>query len=137
MSALGIGVLLQMLGGGSPKNPSEFYGRKIASATLEHDVLRLKFDDGTGARIWDDGQLCCESRYMTCDDDLSKLVGGVLQRVETKPGPETTDECCGAHEQVFIEIGTDECFVTLCTHNEHNGYYGGFGLSMDDDKVVP
>lgn len=123
--------MLHTLGGGSPKNPSDFYGRKIVAAKLDANEIHLTFADGSGAKIWDDGQSCCESRYMTCDDDLSKLVGGELRRVDTKPGPEVESEY-DEHEQVFIEIGTDECFVTVCTHNEHNGYYGGFGLSMDE-----
>lgn len=138
MSQPGLGAMIHMLGGGSPRNPSDFYGRKITDAKLEDDTILLTFSDGSGAKIWDDGQSCCESRYMTCDDDLGKLVGGELRRVETKPGPDTAVEY-GEHEQVFIEqvfieIGTNECFVTVCTHNEHNGYYGGFDLSMDEVK---
>lgn len=133
MNQPGMGAMLHMLGGGSPRNPSDFFGRKIVAAKLEDNEIRLTFADGSGAKIWDDGQSCCESRYMTCDDDLGKLVGGELRRVDTKPGPETEVEY-GDHEQVFIEIGTDECFVTVCTHNEHNGYYGGFGLTLDEVK---
>jgi hypothetical protein len=29
-------------------------------------------------------------------------------------------------------IGTDVGFITLTNHNEHNGYYGGFGLTITE-----
>ena len=131
MSQPGIGSMLHYLSGGSRHNPDEFYGRKITSAVLDDNRLKLSFSDGSGAVLWDDGQSCCESRYITCDDDLSKLVGGELRRIEAKRSEEKSDEYGDPHEMVFIEIGTDECFVTICTHNEHNGYYGGFGLTID------
>lgn len=134
--------MLHALGGGSRHNPDEFYGRKIIAAALcevnggNTNGIRLTFDDGSAIRIWDDGQSCCESRYTTTDDDLSKIVGGVLRRIETKPAPEIKGEYGEEHEQVFVEIGTDECFVTLVTHNEHNGYYGGFGLTIDTEQAT-
>ena len=134
MGNLGMGAMLHVLGGGSPKSASDYYGRKIIAAEKVGEDLRLRFDDGKQVRIWDDGQSCCENRYMTCDDDLSKLVGGKLLRIEAKDGPDVDDPDGECHEQCFIEVGTDECFVTLCTHNEHNGYYGGFGLSLDEVK---
>lgn len=131
MSQPGIGALLHYLSGGSRHNPSEFYGKRITAASKDDNELLLSFEDGTKIKLWDDGQSCCESRYMTTDDDLSKIVGGVLTRIEAKEGPETEGEYGEAHDQVFIEVGTDECFITVCTHNEHNGYYGGFGLTID------
>lgn len=132
MSQPGVGAMLHYLSGGSPRNPSDFYGRKITTAVVSNDELRLTFSDGTGLRLWDNGQSCCESRYITCDDDTCKLVGGELRRIEAKRTEEKAGEYGDEHEMVFIEVGTDECFVTICTHNEHNGYYGGFGLSVDE-----
>jgi len=144
MNQPGIGSMLHYLSGGSKHNASEFYGRKIVGAELQKaddnqsrwdrggkDAIVLKFEDGSGVALWDDGQSCCESRYITCDDDLSKIVGGTLTRIEPKETKDIEGEYGDCHEQVFIEIGTDECFVTVCTHNEHNGYYGGFGLTLD------
>jgi hypothetical protein len=131
-----MGAMLYVLGGGSPQNPSDFYGRKISSAVLENDVLTLKFEDGTAMRFWDGAQSCCESRYVTCDDDLSKLVGGELRNIEVKEGPceDGEGDYGDCHEQAFVEVATNECFVTLCTHNVHNGYYGGFGLCVEEVK---
>ena len=70
---------------------------------------------------------------MTTDDDVQSLVGGTLTRIEAKPGPDVDDggEC---HETVFVEVGTDRGFITIVNHNEHNGYYGGFGLTITEIK---
>lgn len=137
--------MLHMLGGGSEHSASEYYGRKIVAAEMRkadgisrwdangRDSLRLTFEGGQQIAISDDGQSCCESRYMTTDDDLAKIIGGTLTRIETKDGGETGDRMeCDVHEIVFVEIGTNECFVTVATHNEHNGYYGGCGLTIDE-----
>ena len=32
----------------------------------------------------------------------------------------------------FLEIGTEIGAVTVVTHVEHNGYYGGFGLTIEE-----
>lgn len=144
MSRLGMGAMLHRLAGGSERSAEDFYGRRISAAEKtrvtgrwdgdEMDALVLTFEDGTKAVLTDQGQSCCEARYMTCDDDLSKLVGGTLVNITTA-SPEPSGEDYSVHEQVFVEIATDRCFVTVCTHNEHNGYYGGFGLNLAE--VVP
>lgn len=144
MSNPGLGALIHMLGGGSRNSVDQFYGRKIVSAELKKgddsasqwdargkDALLLTFEDGQRIAISDDDQSCCESRYMTTDDDLAKIVGGKLARIDVKEGEGKKDDDYGEHEIAFLEIGTDECFVTVATHNEHNGYYGGFGLTID------
>lgn len=130
MTQAGIGAMLHYLSGGSPRDPDEFVGRVIAGASLEEDALRLTFADGTRIKIWDNGQSCCESRYMRSDDDVQSLVGKKLVMIEAREAPEIQDggEC---HEVCFLEVRTDSGFVTIANHNEHNGYYGGFGLSID------
>lgn len=95
--------------------------------------LKIEFEDGSKIAIWDNGQSCCESRYMTTDDDVHSLVGGKLARIESKAGPGSTGSYGDEHEQVFVEIGTDKGFITIVNHNEHNGYYGGFGLTITED----
>jgi hypothetical protein len=140
--------MLHYLGGGSKHSASEFYGRKIVAAELVKDKprgsldsspdesLRLTFEDGTKIAIWDDGQSCCESRYMTTDDDVQSLVGHRLARIEAKDGP-SGDADYDVHETCFVEIGTDDGFVTLTNHNDHNGYYGGFGLTITVEAEGP
>ena len=130
MSNIGIGAMIHHLCGGSPNSANEFYGKMISAVSMTEDEIVLTFSDGERARIWDNGQSCCENRYMTTDDNIQSLVGQTLVRIETKDGPDTSGERGEEHEIVFVELGTDVGFVTIANHNEHNGYYGGFGLSI-------
>lgn len=127
--SMGIGAMLHLLGGGSQQEPSTFYGRTITDVEKSDDKLTISFGDGSRIAIWDNGQSCCESRYMTCDDDVKSLVGQKLVRIEGKSGPDA-DGDYDVHETCFVEIATDGGFITLTNHNVHNGYYGGFGLTV-------
>jgi hypothetical protein len=132
MNQHGIGSMLHYLGGGSEHDPKEYYGQKIMSAVISDDRLCLGLSpSGKTIEIWDNGQSCCEHRYMTTDDDVNSLVGHELVRIESKQAPDVQDEY-GEHEQVFVEVGTDKGFITIVNHNEHNGYYGGFGLTITE-----
>lgn len=132
MSQPGMGAMIHYLSGGSKHDPSEYYGQKITSAEIKDDALILGLSpSGKTISIWDNGQSCCESRYMRTDDDVQSLVGHELRRIEAKEAPNIDDEY-GEHEQVFVEVGTDKGFITIANHNEHNGYYGGFGLTITE-----
>jgi len=135
MTQLGMGAMLHYLGGGSDYNPEEFVGKTIIKAKLneEDDRVEITFDNNETIHIWDNGQSCCEYRYITCDDDWSNIIGGKLLAIETKEGPEIEKDY-EYHESVFIDIKTDKGFVTFTTHNEHNGYYGGFGLTITKEQ---
>jgi hypothetical protein len=104
----------------------------IAIVTIHapDDECHVRFFDGTGLCIRDDGQSCCEYRYMTCDDDLSKFRLARLLDITEKEGPTTGDD--ELHEEVFIHIETDKGSIVLCSHNEHNGYYGGFSIAVTE-----
>ena len=110
---------------------SKYRALTITGAQMvNEEVLRLTLDSTTVVDIFDNGQSCCESRYMTTDDDVSSLIGGKLIHITAKDGPNGDafeDEC---HETMFVEVATDKGFITLVTHNEHNGYYGGFALKV-------
>lgn len=110
----------------------EYYGLKILGANIIDNRLRLHLDGKKKIEIWDNGQSCCESRYLSTDDDVLSLVGGKLVRIEVKEGPNQEVEYGGAHEICFVEVGTDKGFITLTNHNEHNGYYGGFDLTITE-----
>lgn len=103
-------------------------GKQIHSVRLEKDELVFKFTDRTGVAIWDDGQSCCEHRYMTCDDDLTQFEGAILLGAEQKEVEFVRDDSYGDHEIKFLEVFTNLGSFTLASHNEHNGYYGGFSL---------
>lgn len=135
MSQPGIGAMLHYLSGGSKEDPAKYYGRKIVAASISDERIGLTFSDGTKIDIWDNGQSCCEHRYMTTDDNVQSLVGGELRRIEAKDAPNEPDEY-GEHECVFVEIGTDKGFITIVNHNEHNGYYGGFGLTITEGRAA-
>lgn len=100
--------------------------KTIAAMSLgEDDALHLTMDDGTRICIYDGGQSCCESRYMRTDDNLSNFIGAKLLDAELKPAANLPAEY-GEHEIAFLDIKTDKGVFQLVTHNEHNGYYGGF-----------
>jgi len=96
-------------------------------ANNERGELRFAFEDGTRLALYDDGQSCCESRYMTTDDDLSIHVGGKLKAVEMQDAPED-----GYHEVQFLVVKSTKGHSTVETHNEHNRYYGGFAVRARD-----
>jgi len=97
----------------------------------EANKFRIKFTDGKEIAIWDDGQSCCEERYMMTDDKPGELEGGTFVKIDVKEVPDLEKEY-GMHECCFVEIVTDKCTVVLVNHNEHNGYYGGFGLTITE-----
>lgn len=114
---------------------AKYIGRKITAAVLDKedydDNLILTFEDGTKIRVFDDGQNCCENRFMTCDDDVSELVGHTLKAIEAKEAS-VEDAGDNVEEAVFVEISTDVGAITLVNHNHHNGYYGGFNLVVKE-----
>lgn len=106
-------------------------GKKIIGLGIDADRerLRIELDGGLTLVATDDGQSCCESRYMTCDDDLSHFAGATLTGLEVRDGPEE-DGGYDVHEQQFLIVNTSAGSFTVANHNEHNGYYGGFHLVL-------
>ncbi|MCT9125379.1 DUF7448 domain-containing protein [Cupriavidus gilardii] len=105
-------------------------GKTIKMVTLEQDdALHFEFTDGSKIAMFDDGQSCCERRYMTTDDDLSSFAGSTFLGAEIKEAPSIEDEW-GEHEVQFLEIQTSSGSFTMASHNEHNGYYGGFSITV-------
>jgi hypothetical protein len=130
MGQLGMGVMLRMLTGNADSAAvfSGSIGKVITALSLgDDDALHFEFSDGTKMRLFDDGQSCCESRYMRTDDDLSYFVGSTLIDAEIKKAPNMPDEW-GDHEVQFLEVKTSKGCFTMASHNEHNGYYGGFSV---------
>ena len=105
-------------------------GKTIAAVLLADDTIHVEFDDHTKLRIADDGQSCCESRYITCDDELTDLVGQKLVDVTLSDGPSSEGEYGDEHDTAFLRIVTDGGEATFTTHVEHNGYYGGFWVQI-------
>lgn len=128
----GIVVLLGRMGGNEEtvKAYQLAKGKTIAKLALADDnVLRISFDDGSAIAGLDNGQSCCESRYMRTDDTLSDYEGAVLNDIEITEAPDVADRY-GAHEVQFFRLLTSKGTVTFSNHNEHNGYYGGFHIVL-------
>lgn len=102
--------------------------RPIEAVTQEYDALSIRFVGGGSLRIWDNGQSCCENRYMTTDDELDTFVGAKVVSLDAVDGPTEDGEYGEPHEQMFVKLETTAGTITMVTHNEHNGYYGGFDV---------
>jgi hypothetical protein len=108
-------------------------GKEIAGVTLLDNRLRFVFTDKTEMYVVDDGQSCCEMRYMTTDDELDSFIGAKLLGLETKDAPYAKATCeDDTHEVQFLEIQTSKGALTMANHNEHNGYYGGFSVTVEE-----
>lgn len=103
------------------------------SPSLDTESLVIKFDDDTLLRLTDDGQSCCESRYMSADgEDLSYYVGAQFLGWQIKDYS-YEEEKYSVHEIEFLEISTSKGSFTISSHNEHNGYYGGFAINAYEE----
>lgn len=106
-------------------------GKTISGLTLDEEggFITIDFSDGTNLCVADEGQSCCELRYMRTDDDMQHFIGAKLTGLEIKEAPNEQDEY-GDHEVQFLEVQTDRGVFTMASHNEHNGYYGGFYITL-------
>lgn len=131
----GIGVMLSEMGG-NRDSASAFQaavGKTLTALEMSEDALRLTFEDGSKIRLYDDGQSCCEHRYMTTDDGLGYFVGAQLLDAEVQDGPDQDAEY-DVHEVQFLKVKTSKGVFTVETHNKHNGYYGGFSLRCEVEE---
>lgn len=110
------------------------YSKKIISSLgLVNDVLTICFDDNSIIHITDGGQDCCESRYMSTDDDLPYYIGSYFKSVSIRSAPDVDDngDC---HEVQFLVVNTSNGEFVMANHNVHNGYYGGFAIIITEGK---
>jgi hypothetical protein len=107
-------------------------GKTITHVQIIGDeTLRFDFEDGPSVTMVDEHS-CCEHRYMTTDDNLEEMSGAILRDVTCAQGPDVVVEG-DFHESAFLRIQTSKGEFVICTHNEHNGYYGGFNLSVKSE----
>ncbi len=137
-NSVGLGVKIGMLSDNleSANAVQSSIGHIIAHAALTHnedsgaDELVLGLDDNSTLTLFDSGQSCCERRYARTDDTLSDFVGARLVSVEVREAADlSTDDGMDAHEMQFLVVSTDRGAIIVATHNEHNGYYGGFWIA--------
>lgn len=132
----GMGVMIQMLGGDRGAEVfQKAINKKIATVALSGDELHFVMEDGFKFAIADEVRSCCENRYMTCDDNLAQFSGATLLDVEVAPsGKNTTGKYGSEHEIEFLRVKTSRGVITAETHNEHNGYYGGFWVKFKEES---
>lgn len=96
----------------------------------EEKSLNMYFSHGLRYLcIFDAGQTCCESRWMTCDDPLDEHIGARFMGVELLG--DFSEKIDGGKKEVqFLRVITSAGSFRLCMHNEHSGYYGGFSPSI-------
>jgi hypothetical protein len=104
-------------------------GKIISSATVDEDGCYLGFTDGSRLSIADEGQSCCEQRYVTCDDSPEDLVGQPYAGYEVKESTNDHEDDYDVHDAVFVEVKAGLSSIVMETHNVHNGYYGGFDIT--------
>jgi len=121
----GIGVMINALFGyDRAEDFQKALGKVITKIEFDESELVLWFGNDS-LRIWDDGQSCCERRYLHTDDDLQYYVGSLFWDVNQTEAPNIEDQY-DVHEVSFLQVKTSLGVFTIETHNEHNGYYGGF-----------
>lgn len=128
MSNPGLGVMIQALGGsrGDIEKFKRCMGKVIQGFEHDDESLTIKFRK-ENLVVKDDGQSCCEHRYITIDDNLDDFIGAKFENIIEKELKEVDDDG-EYHEMMFVDIKTSKGNIQLVTHNEHNGYYGGFWL---------
>ena len=130
MSHPGFGVMIGMLGGNEKTVDAHkaAEGKTIKRVWLDKEAnkLMMAFTDGTGIMFYDDGQSCCEERWMATDDNLDDFAGATFIDADLRDGPTERDEWDEPIESQFLLINTSIGTVTVVNYNEHNGYYGGF-----------
>lgn len=126
-----MGVMIQMLGG-NRETVEAFQSsldKVITGFKLEDNVITFDFEDGSALDLYDAGQSCCESRWITTDDTLEDFIGGKLVDAEVSEIVDADDEdSYEVHEVAFLRLTTTKGVAVFETHVDHNGYYGGFAV---------
>ena len=104
-----------------------FLGKTIRTIDLKNNELFLYFTDNTACVLTDSACYCCEERYTSTDDNLQDYVSGVLLEIEVRNWAQSDND----NDVQFVVIKTSKEPFTLVNHNNHNGYYAGFELTID------
>ena len=104
----------------------ESVGKKIVRISVVDNICRIEFPAHV-LKIFDDGQDCCERRFMVCDDKLDAFIGGELLGATIEDAPRQEGDY-DVHEVQFLHVKTTKGSFAISNHNEHNGYYGGFWI---------
>lgn len=92
-------------------------GKQITSAYKSDNQICINFIDNSKLLIFDDGQSCCEHRYLTCDDYLEGMIGEFFSSISTTCCDNLDSSEDMYHEVRFVTIYTNRDHYTACTHN--------------------
>jgi predicted phage gp36 major capsid-like protein len=107
-------------------------GKKIIEVKFSDDTIFLTFADMKTLWIWDGGQSCCERRFMRTDDNIQELVGLDFEGLELSTVARCSFESLDEREIQFLKVKAGWVEVVFSSHNEHNGYYGGFSICVKE-----
>ena len=134
MGHLGLGAMIQMLGG-NEESYNAYHAalnKKIVDVKLDPELnsgdgaLVITFKDDTTLTFYDCARSCCESRYMSTEDDLSQFKNCTFKGIEIIDGGTKDPGDYGeVSETVFLHVKTTKGKIVVNTYNHHNGYYGG------------
>lgn len=105
-------------------------GKEIRTVVIKGESeVKINFTDGHTLSLQDNRQSCCESRYISTDDDVNSFgwIGATLLDVVVADGPEIRDKM-DVHATQFLRVYTSKGVIVFVNHVEHNGYYGGFEI---------
>lgn len=120
-------------------------GYKIGTISLSDDTLSFGMYDGYQVSITDDGQDCCETRFMRTDDDLQSFIGAEVRGIEIRTAPdcekcdlfiEGDDDRHECHEVQFLVMHTTKGELVMSSHNNSNGYYCGFKVQSSITNIT-
>jgi hypothetical protein len=142
MSQLGLGAMITLLGGNedSVNAYTSSLGKKIVALKLDDDAnsgdgaLIMTFADDTQLKVYDEARSCCESRYLSTDDDLTHYVNSKLKSIETLSADTIDNEDnYDVTEMTFIHVKTTKGTFVVNSYNNHNGYYGGICIRCSSE----
>lgn len=114
-------------------NIEKYKNLEIQDIIFDGKEIIIKFSNNIAIKIMDNAQNCCEIRFMTTDDSIKHIIGHRLMDVEVVDGPDKSDEDNYLyHEIQFLNIKTNFSSIQFASHNEHNGYYGGFSIEIEE-----
>lgn len=112
----------------------QFIGSRIKSVEFkpqvmgEIDSIFITLHDDSVLRLYDDGQSCCEHRYMEVQSDLQWFENAMFLDAKVVSVHSTDEDDYGFTEVHVLNIFTSVGVIVVVNYNSHNGYYGGFSM---------
>lgn len=114
-------------------------GKQIKDLGIADNQLVIIFTDYTKIRIFDELGAPSGRKYLHTDDDLEYFIGAEFLGVQKRFGAELyrsgeyySDRNRSILEIAFLLVYTTEGVFTIVNYNEHNGYYSGFDITIED-----